>query len=94
MLRLKRKKDFSHALRNLLRKLRLLRTRAGNLRKIRRNNYFSPAFINGRAILMLTSPYTNCDNQIRTKHTAKWGVQKDPAFLQDPLSQFYFPSPI
>ena len=44
-LRLRRKKDFSHVLRNLLRKLRQPRMRLRNLKRIKRNDYFSPAIM-------------------------------------------------
>lgn len=41
----KKKKDFSHVLRNLLRKLRQPRMRLRNLKRIKRNDYFSPAIM-------------------------------------------------
>ena len=44
-LRLRRKKDFSHVLRNLLRKLRQPRMRLRNPKRIKRNDYFSPAIM-------------------------------------------------
>ena len=44
-LRLRRKKDFSHALRNLRKKLRQPRMRLRNPKRIKRNDYFSPAIM-------------------------------------------------